>query len=74
MNKTFPAAPALHGCQPAAVGALRLDRAYGGQVKKNERGRWCADRLLNARSMRKALEIRSQLREHLLSLKVSPVP
>ncbi|KAK9904219.1 hypothetical protein WJX75_007114 [Coccomyxa subellipsoidea] len=40
------------------------------KVKKNERGRWCGERLLNVRSMRKALEIRSQLREHLLSLKV----
>lgn len=39
-------------------------------MKKNERGRWCGERLLNVRSMRKALEIRSQLREHLLSLKV----
>ncbi|CAL8470833.1 g10375 [Coccomyxa elongata] len=41
------------------------------KVTKSERGRWCEERLLNARSLRKALEIRGQLREHLLSLKVA---
>ncbi|BDA45577.1 ATP-dependent RNA helicase DHX8 [Coccomyxa sp. Obi] len=41
------------------------------KVKKSERGRWCGERLLNARSLRKALDIRGQLREDLLSLKVA---
>ena len=40
------------------------------QVKKSERRRWCAEHLLNARSMAKAADILGQLRQHLVALEV----
>lgn len=47
-----------------------LTLAFSLQVRKPDRRRWCTERLLNFRSLKKAVDIRKQLAEHLKQLKV----
>lgn len=53
-----------------------LVRCHGGlvQVRKPDRRRWCAERMLNFRSLKKAVDIRAQLAQHLKQLKVGSHP
>ncbi|CAL5223385.1 g5893 [Coccomyxa viridis] len=43
------------------------------EVRKPDRRRWCAERMLNFRSLKKAVDIRAQLAQHLKQLKVPMV-
>ena len=40
------------------------------QVRKPDKRRWCTERMLNFRSLKKAVDIRAQLAQHLKQLKV----
>ena len=39
-------------------------------MSKHDRRRWCTERALNFRSLKKAVDIRAQLAEHMKQLKV----
>ena len=41
-----------------------------GAGEKADRRRWCSERMLNFRSLKKAVDIRAQLAQHLKQLKV----
>ena len=57
---------------PSQMQQQEYKRCHDGlvQVRKHDRRQWCAERMLNFRSLKKAVDIRAQLAQHLKQLKV----